>query len=55
MINAFEAGENLSGAKLAEFKKEVAKIKQMSATKKEVADNDQIGEVIDTLENQERI
>ncbi len=48
-------GENLSGAKLAEFKKEVAKIKQMSATKKEVADNDQIGEVIDTLENQERI
>lgn len=48
-------GENLSGAKLAEFKKEVAKIKQMSATKKEVADNDQIGEVIDTLENQEQI
>ena len=45
-------GENLSGAKLTEFKKVVAKIKEMTAANKEVADTDQIGELIDNSDTQ---
>ncbi len=44
-------GENLSGAKLAEFKKSVSQIKQSLVSEKQVADTDQIGSVIESLEN----
>ncbi|MBE6450940.1 MAG: hypothetical protein E7016_03125 [Alphaproteobacteria bacterium] len=48
-------GENLSGAKLAEFKKVVAQIKQMSVSEQEVAKTDKIGEIIDGLEEDKQI
>lgn len=48
-------GENLSGAKLSEFKKVVADIKQNLLSGGKVADSDQIGDVIEKLENEKQI
>ena len=48
-------GENLSGAKLNEFKKVVAKIKQGMSSESEVAENDQIGMVIESMEKEDKI
>ena len=48
-------GENLSGAKLTEFKKVVQQIKELNIAEKEVVENDQIGETIEKLSFEEKI
>lgn len=48
-------GENLSGAKLNEFKKVVAQIKQQTSTSENIADNNQIEQLIGNLEKEKQI